>query len=136
MPTFRISTKLAENIIGKTVGSSGILNTNSLGANPSFATTASAGASINFMSGPIPTQSELDDAYPTWDRFTGSPTEILLESSITASSGAFSSDDEFVNVHLRSVVASATGTATWFIWNGNNNYNPGDRGDADRKSVV
>jgi hypothetical protein len=123
MPDIKFTTKIAESI----AGGPGICATSTSSSLPSFAN--STNAKIRIMSGPIPTQNEIDVAYPTWDRFTGSPSEILIEFQIT---GGYASGNSSGEVIWDLVVASASrdGTASWWCWTGNTGYNPQDRGDA------
>ncbi len=81
------------------------------------------------MKGAIPTESELDDAYPTWNRFSGSPSDILV-SGVTGKTSYFDGETGEVTWQVQEGTATGTGTATWFIWHGQTNYDPQDRGAA------
>ncbi len=129
MPTIKFSTKLATTM-GDTQG---IIDQGAGTLDPGFArfsaTDNALVSRIRIMSGPIPTQAEIDDAYPTWDRFTGSPTEILIDRQ-TVNNLYFDSINGVVTWALASTTADASGVASWWIWSGNQNYDPTDRGNA------
>ena len=129
MPTIKIPTVLATKISD----TNGILSTSSGTTKPSFGiadTNDNANVSrIRIMSGPIPTQNQIDDAYPSWDRFTGSPTEILIDSQ-TRAVAYFDAINGVITWDLISIVAATSGLASWWIWSGNQLYDPIDRGDA------
>jgi len=84
---------------------------------------------IRIMSGPIPTQNELENAYPTWERFTGSPSEILIEAPNLIS--YFDGLLGVVTWNLRTIAAARSGVASWWIWSGNSTtFNPTYLGNA------
>ena len=121
MPTIKISTGIAQAI----ADSSGITGTATGSTGPVGMANTSTGY-IRIMSGPIPTQNELELAYPTWDRFTGSPSEILIEAPNLSS--YFDGNDGIVTWDLRTINATKSGVASWWIWSGYTSYNPPDRG--------
>jgi hypothetical protein len=125
MPTIKLSTLLATKL-GST---SGILASTATATSPSFSRFNAADdievARIRIMSGSVPSQSEIDDAYPTWDRFTGSPSEILIDSQLRASS-YFASTNGIITWDLVAVEAIKSGLASWWIWSGNQDYIPKD----------
>jgi hypothetical protein len=129
MPIIKFTTALAERMGGQ----SGIISTTSSAQAPAFARPTPADSTvvsrIRIMSGPIPLQSEIDVAYPTWDRFTGSPTEILIDLQ-TRDSSYFGVSGDIIIWDLLSAVADTGGTASWWIWSGNMDYDPLDRGAA------
>ena len=132
MPTIKISTVLATKL-GDT---NGIIGNNPTPLKPGFGTSSGIDSTIvsriRIMSGLIPSQNEIEDAYPTWDRFTGSPTEILIDSQTRANT-YFDSVNGIITWDLVQIVAAASGLAKWWIWSGYQNYVPGDssvRGDA------
>jgi hypothetical protein len=121
MPTFKISTRIAQSLAD--------INGITSGGNAGFGSTNTA--YIRIMSGPIPTQEELELAYPEWDRFTGSPSEILIENKIQG--GFLDGDDTEGRVKwgVQIVTAVRSGIASWWIWSGATNYNPADRGNSE-----
>lgn len=132
MATIKISTDLATNL----GGTNGIIRVSVVSTSPGFGSnqgTASEIVSrIRIMSGPVPSQQEIEDAYPLWDRFTGSPTEILIDSQNVVNN-YFDSVNGTITWDLKAAVADVSGLASWWIWSGNTNYVPGDnvvRGDA------
>ncbi len=105
----------------------GITRNNSSSLYPSMASVADSG--IKIMKGAIPTESELEDAYATWNRFSGSPSDILVPAA-SKQATYFDGSTGTVTWNLMEGTATGTGTATWFIWHGQSAYDPQDRGAA------
>jgi len=126
MATIKFSTRIAENIAGTT----GI--TSSSAGTPALAAYSTYNGYLRILSGPIPTQNELENAYPTWDRFTGSPSEVLIERAHTAAQfGSVTSGGvTYVTWDLELVTAVRSGVASWWCWSGYEHYDPVDRGAA------
>ena len=82
------------------------------------------------MKGALPTQDELENVYPTWPRFVGSPNDVLVEFDFAGAGLYFLSTGDVVRWGVKSATAIQSGLATWFIWTGQDSYDPPDRGFA------
>ena len=120
MPTIKIPITLAT-VIASTSG----LRTATTSVGGMGSTNATSGARIRIMSGPIPTQQELEIAYPTWGRFTGSPSEILIQHDVE--SGTLSQTNDILEWGLKTENAINSGVASWWIWTGHQQFDPADR---------
>lgn len=132
MPTIKFTTAIARRIAGKSNSSEpAILST--LTASPAMASTnVTYPGKLRIMSGPVPSQNDIDtNGYRDWDRFVGSPSEVLIERNITSSQfdTLLVGTDMYITWTLQTATAQKSGVASWWCWSGYGNWQAADRGN-------